>query len=349
MTGKTEIGLASDADRSLWDDYVSKAKGAALFHDWRWGEAVRDGFGHQTLRLTARRGGQVVGVLPLTDVRSALFGRSLISAAFAIGGGALADDAAALAMLGARAIELGRERLVNYVELRGGDAPGPDWHAKTGLYAAFSKALPAGADDILQWLPKNRRSEVRKAVQLMTGGNSRLGLDGAPEEFHALYATAMRRLGTPVFSVSFVRALMKQFGADAEISIVERAGRPAAGLLSFWFRDAVMPYYIGGTLEARKLKAYDYLYYSLMRRAIERGAKTFDFGRSRMGSSHHEMKTYWGFEPRPLVYHVALVRAKSLPNVNPDNPKFAAMSSAWRRLPLPIANAVGPLLARHLA
>lgn len=344
-----EIALASHNDRAVWDDYLARAKDAALFHDWRWGDAVSDGFGYETLRLIARRDGRVAGLLPLIDVRSALFGRSLISTAFAIGGGALADDDETLFKLGEKALELGRERRVNYVELRGGVAPGAEWRAKAGLYAAFSKPLPAHVDDILRWLPKNRRSEVRKAIELLTSGETRSRLDGTPEEFHALYAAAVRNLGTPVFSILFVRALVKHFSSDAEIALIERGGKPVATLLSFRFRDLAMPYYIGGAPEARALKAYDYLYYWLMRRSIERGAKIFDFGRSKIGSSHYQTKTYWGFEPRPLVYHVALVRAKSLPNVSPNNPKFAAMSTAWRRLPLPIANAAGPLLARHFA
>jgi len=347
VTGAVEILQASDADRRAWTDYVEGAEGATLFHDWRWGGTISEAYGYEPLYLAARRSGRVVGVLPLIDVRSALFGRSLISTAFSIGGGALADDAAALNALGARAIEIGRERRVNYVELRGGARPSPDWRQKTGLYAAFSKELPRAADDIPLWLPKNRRAEVKKAKRLES--DCRLRLDGTPEEFHRLYAAAVRALGTPVFSVKFIRRLTDNFGRDAEIAIVERAGRPIATLLSFWRGERVMPYYIGGTPEARGLRAYDYLYYSVMRRAVERGARVFDFGRSKIGSSHYTTKTYWGFEPQPLTYHVALVCAKALPNVSPTNPKFAAFSAAWKRLPPAIADRAGPLLARHLA
>ena len=97
------------------------------------------------------------------------------------------------------------------------------------------------------------------------------------------------------------------------------------------------------------MRAYDYLYYDLMRRAVERGVRIFDFGRSKVGSSHYATKTYWGFQPSPVYSRIGLVRASRLPNVNPNNPKFAAFVSLWKRTPLVIANTIGPALARNFA
>jgi FemAB-related protein (PEP-CTERM system-associated) len=349
MSAALEIAVAGDADKAAWADYVAANNRATLFHDWRWGEAVKAAYGRQPLNLLARRGGKVVGLLPLIDVRSIFFGRSLISTAFSIGGGVLADDPEALEALAARALALGRERRVTYVELRGGEAPGGAWSEKTGLYATFSKTLPARDEDILPAIPKNRRAEIKKAMRIESDGHCHIKLGGSPQEFHRLYAEAVRHLGTPVFPVTFVEALAERFGDEMEIALVDHQGANVATLLSFWRRDRVMPYYIGGTEAARGIRAYDYLYYNLMRRAVARGVKTYDFGRSKIGSTQFNTKTHWGFEPQPIVYHVALVTAKELPNVNPTNPKFAAVSAIWKKLPTPLANVVGPMLARHLA
>lgn len=343
------VSEAAPADRAPWSRYVGAKPDATLFHDLRWGEAVQSAYGYKSVNLVARRGGEIVGVLPLIDVRSALFGRSLISTAFSIGGGALADDDRALGALGRRALEIGRDLGVNYVELRGGSSPGPGYVEKSGLYAAFVKELPAKVDDILPAIPKNRRAEIKKSMRLESEAKFRYRLDGSPKDFHRLYADSVRHLGTPVFPVKFPASLAEAFGADMEIAIVDVNGAPAATLLSFWRGDRVMPYYIGGTREARSLRAFDYLYFQLMRRAVERGVRLFDFGRSKIGSTHFDTKTYWGFEPSPVVYHVGLVRAKELPNVNPTNPKFAAVSAAWKKLPAPVADAIGPMIARHLA
>lgn len=343
-----EIVEISRAD-AAWAEYVSRRADASLFHDQRWGETIESVYGHRTLHLGARRGGTVVGVLPLTDVRSSLFGRSLISGAFAVGGGVLADDDEAVQALGARALEIGRELGVNYVELRGGRAPGADWREKTGVYAAFSRELPRAVDDLVLWLPKNRRAQVKKAKRLISEGGARLTYEGTPGEFQPLYAHALRNLGTPTPPVAWFREIKERFGDACEISLLLHHEKPIAGLVTFWSADAVRPYYIGATPEARHQSAYDLIYFSLMERAVERGVRAFDYGRSKIGSPQFDTKTYWGFSPSPLVYHVALIKARELPNVSGANPKFVALSQTWKKLPLPVANFAGPILARHLA
>lgn len=337
----------SERDREEWAAYADARADASLFHDLRWSDAVQSAYRFRPRHLLARRGGAIVGVLPLVYVASPLLGRSLISAAFGVGGGLLADDAEAAEALGARALEMGRELGVNYVELRGGPPPGEGYGEKTGLYASFERELPTDAASLLQFLPRKRRAEVRKAIEAEERGEIRLRTDGGVGDFYRAYAESLRGLGTPVMPRKFLDALKAGFGAGAEISLVEAEGDIVAGLFTFWRRDRVMPYYVGAGPKARELRAFDALYHSLMRRAIERGVRVFDFGRSKAGSTHYETKTYWGFEPAPLSYHVGLVRAKELPNVSPNNPKFARFVSAWRRLPLPVANALGPIVARN--
>jgi len=347
MSGATLIREFEEGDRSAWRAYVGAHKQATLFHDLRWSDAVRTGYGYRNHHLIAEKGGAIAGVLPLTLVSAPLLGRSLISTAFAVGGGVLADDADAASALGARALDLGRRLGVNYVELRGGVAPGFGYAEKAGIYASFEKEMPHDADAIRNWLPRNRRAEVKKALRIDEPNENSFRTTSRVGDFYKVYAPALRNLGTPVMPQKFLEALKANFGDDADIGLVEHHGEPVAGLLSFWFRDRVMPYYIGADRKARDIRAYDYLYYKLMRRAVERGVRIFDFGRSKVGSTHFDTKKFWGFEPAPVVYHVGLVRAKATPNVNPNNPKFARMIALWRRLPLPVANLIGPFVARN--
>jgi FemAB-related protein (PEP-CTERM system-associated) len=341
------VDIFDDNMREAWTRYVDGRQDATLFHDLRWLEAVKSGYGYRDFNLIARRGGKVCGVLPLTLVASPLLGRSLISTAFAVGGGIVADDEETVRALGARALEIGRDRGVNYVELRGGPAPGDGYREKAGVYAAFEKEMPADPEAIRQWLPRNRRAEVKKAMRIDEANENSFRTSRRVRDFYKVYAPALRNLGTPVMPQKFLTALKVNFGDDVEIGLVEHHGEPIAGLFSFWRRDRVMPYYIGADVKARDIRAYDYLYYTLMKRAVARGIRTFDFGRSKIGSTHYDTKTYWGFEPKPLVYHVALVRAKELPNVNPNNPKFERFVEIWKKLPLPVANLIGPFVARN--
>lgn len=341
------VDLLDEGSRAAWVEYSGSHADATLFHDLRWLDAVKSAYGYRAFNLIARRGDKVCGILPLTLVASPLLGRSLVSTAFAVGGGIVADDPETVRALGARALGIGRRYGVKYVELRGGPAPGEGFQEKSGVYASFVKEMPIDPEAIRQWLPRNRRAEVKKALRIDEPNENSFRTTRRVRDFYKVYAPALRNLGTPVMPRKFLTALKVNFGDDAEIGLVEHHGEPIAGLFSFWRRDRVMPYYIGADAKAREVRAYDYLYYSLMRRAVERGVRIFDFGRSKVGSTHFDTKTYWGFEPTPLVYYVALVAAKELPNVNPYNPKFERFVALWKKLPLPVANLIGPIVARN--
>ena len=71
-------------------------------------------------------------------------------------------------------------------------------------------------------------------------------------------------------------------------------------------------------------------------------------GRSKVGTGAYAFKKNWGFAPEPLVYEYRLVRAGAVPDTNPANPKYARAIAAWRRLPLWLANRLGPPIAREL-
>ncbi len=343
------IVKAADEDAAAWDAYVDASPTATFFHRYGWRRVIERAYGHAACFLIAKRGARTVGVLPLIDVASPLFGRSLISTAFTVGGGAAADDDQARAMLAEAALEEGRRRRVSYVELRSQSAALEGWRIKNDVYANFAKSFPADEAAALDAIPRRRRAEVRKGLDALSAGDlsARFGADW--REFYALYARAMRDHGTPVFPRAFLAALMEEFGDIVDILIVSAKDRPVLGLLSFYFGDRVMPYYIGGRADARDWRAADLALWLQLRRNVARGGRILDLGRSKYGSGSFAYKSHWGFEPKPLEYQYGLVRARDIPNVSPDNPKFAAAVAVWRRLPLSVANVAGPILARHIA
>ena len=343
------VDVESTQDGQAWSAYVAASPEATFFHDWAWGKVIHDVYGYETERLVAKKDGKIVGVCPIVDVNSPIFGRSLISTAFTVGGGIVADDGQIAAQLAAAAVEMGAARNVQYIELRSEKAVLRDWRTKDSVYAGFRKEMPVKTEERLLAIPRKRRAEVRKALKFAAEGRLTIRFEQDVDTFHKIYAQSLRNLGTPVFSKKFAKALIDAFGDSAEIAIVEGDGEPIAALLSFYFRNRVMPYYVGAVGNARALRVFDFLYWSLMERAAEQGANIFDFGRSKIGTPHFDYKKLWGFEPEPLAYQYALVKAGDVPDVNPNNPKFKLVSESWKKLPLPVANAVGPLLARHLA
>ena len=197
----------------------------------------------------------------------------------------------------------------------------------------------------MQAIPRKQRAMVRKGIK---NGLAAV-LDPGVERFFALYADNVHRHGTPPLPKRYFEALRRIFGKDLEVlTILDPAGKPVSSVLSFYFKDEVLPYYAGDCAEARALAANDFKYWELMRRASERGVRIFDFGRSKQGTGPYDFKRNWGFEPAPLAYEYCLYKRDSIPQNNPLNPKYRAFIALWKRLPIGVANALGPHLVKSL-
>jgi len=331
--------------RHRWDAFVADCPDATFFHRSGWKKVIEETLGHQTHFLFAEdTDGAIVGVLPLVFIRSALFGRSLSSTAFCVYGGPAVSVPRAAEVLTARAIELGEQLGVDYIEYRSRQANQVGWQRKSSLYATFRKAIDPDPEKNLLAVPRKQRAMVRKGIAL--GLVSQIDVD--TKRLHPIYAESVRNLGTPVFPKRYFAALHWEFGEACDVLTIEHRGRAVGSVMSFYFRNEVLPYYGGGTRDARELAANDFMYWEVMRRAAARGYGLFDFGRSKIGTGAFKFKTHWGFDPEPLDYEYHLVRGTQLPDVNPLNPKFKLWIDAWKRLPLPVANLIGPWIARNL-
>ncbi len=331
-----------DEDTTAWDSFVTAHPDGTFFHRAGWCDVLENAFGHRTHYLYAERDGHIAGVLPLGEIRSRLFGNSLISTPFCVYGGVLATDERARDALLEEAKKLADDLGVDYLEMRG-RAPIGDWPGKD-LYVTFRKTIDPDPETNLKAIPKKQRAMVRKGINAGLVGEINNELSG----FYRMYSESVRNLGTPVFSSRYFSTLRDVFREECEIMTVTHGGMPVASVMSFYFRDEVLPYYGGGTTEARSLKANDFMYWELMRRACERGVRVFDYGRSRVGTGSYRFKKHWGFEPEPLSYQYHLVNATQLPDLSPNNPKYRLLIGTWRRLPLWLSQRVGPSIARNL-
>lgn len=339
--------LSSD-DRvavARWDAFVDACPEASFFHKAGWQRIISEVFRHRTYFLYAERAGLVEGVLPLAQVKSLLFGNSLTSLPFAVYGGVAAASAAAVEALEREAQALARQLGVAHLELRNVRRRHAEWPLQD-LYVRFRKDLAPDVEANMQAIPRKQRAMVRKGIK--NGLSSEIDSDSG--RFFALYADNVHRHGTPAFSRRYFEALQQVFGADCEIlTVVEGSGRPLSSVLSFYFRDEVLPYYAGDEISARELAANDFKYWELMRRSCERGLKVFDYGRSKQGTGSYAFKKNWGFEPQPLFYEYCLYRRDSVPQNNPANAKYRLLIDTWRRLPVGLANWLGPFIVRNLA
>ncbi|MCY7317030.1 MAG: FemAB family PEP-CTERM system-associated protein [Rubrivivax sp.] len=329
---------------ALWDAFVLSCPAATFFHRSGWRRVLAEVFHHDTHYLYTQRDGRITGVLPLAHVKSRLFGNALTSLPFAVYGGVAADDEDSATLLEQAADQLGRDLGVDHLELRQLQRSHDSW-PKQELYVTFRKNIEPTEEANMLAIPRKQRAMVRKGIK----NGLRAEVDSGVERFFKLYASNVHRHGTPALPRRYFELLQREFGADCEVlTVVDAGGRLLSSVLTFYFRDEVLPYYAGDDEAARDLAANDFKYWELMRRACARGLKTFDYGRSKQGTGPYAFKKNWGFEPTPLNYEYRLYKRDAVPQNNPSNAKYQLMIKTWRKLPLGLANWLGPMVVRSL-
>lgn len=336
-----------NADAAGWDDYVRSHGGATVFHRRAWSEAVEEVYRHRPLHLTAWSDGRMVGLLPLFLVKSALAGRLLVSVPYGTYGGIVADSGdAARALLGA-AEDLCRGQRARYLELRHRDANAFGLPEIT-RYDTFRKPLPESPGEVLPGLPRKTRTAVRRGRKALGEDAVRFGREGL-DTVYDLYARTLRRLGSPNYSRRLFHALADRYGDDCVVLVVRDGDDPLAGVVSFIFRDEIVPYFSGCLEAGFEKRANNVLYVRLMEWAVERGLKGFDFNRTRRDNpGPYNFKRHHGFEPQPLHYQVYLNGGSELPNLSPSNWKYALAGRVWRKLPLWLTCPLGGRVTKWL-
>src|SRR5690606_4130041 len=131
---------------------------------------------------------------------------------------------------------------------------------------------------------------------------------------------------------------------------VRKHGKAVSSVLSFYYKNEVLPYYGGGTLQAKDLKSNDFMYYQLMCHAqADKACQRYDFGRSKIDSGAYHYKRHWGMQAVELPYQYQLITARQLPNLSPNNPRYQLFIKLWQKLPLGFSQWLGPKLSRFLA
>ncbi len=193
-------------------------------------------------------------------------------------------------------------------------------------------------------IPRKQRAMVRKGFNRGLSAET----DEHTDRLYACYAANVHRLGTPVFPRNYFAMLKQVFDGACEVRVVTRGHELVAAVMSFYFRDQVLPYYAGSMPVARTLAASDFMYWNLLQAAAARGVGVFDMGRSKIGTGAYDFKVNWGCTPTPLAYGYRLYHARNVPDHNPLNPRYQVFIRAWKMLPLRLANLLGPLVVRNL-
>jgi len=326
-----------------WERFIVSNPQATPFHSTAWMRALEKTFGYENRSFFATRDGRITGVLPLFLVSNWIVGRCLISTPFADYGGICAEDEESADALVAHAVEIGVAEKVDFLELRHRTGRSrPEFYVKN-LYVSFTADLAGEPEAQLKRLPRDTRYMIRKAEK--AGLEIQSGVEQLPE-FYELFTLNWRRFGTPVFSRQWLETLVHEFKEDAVLTMARAKGRPVAGVFSFVFGNTLFPHYSGAAPDANALAPNNFIYWELIKSAINRGMRSFDFGRSKKNTGAYQFKSAWNMQVQPLDYQVCMIRRRTPPNFSPANPKFALAANLWSRMPLKATTWLGPHVVR---
>lgn len=338
------VGAGSGTDQE-WDEFVRSAPGGTFCHLSGWRSVVSDALGHEAVYREARGvDGSLQGVLPLVRVRAAPFGDFLLSMPFLNYGGALGSTRAC-AELVEDAVEIARSERVDLLEIRDRGEDPPPGLTRVSRKVTVTLDLPENADELWKdGLKAKVRSQVRRPMK--EGMTTRFG----PEQvapFYRVFSRNMRDLGTPVLPRRFFESLARTFPGEVAFGCVYLGDDPVAAGCGFHWAEEFEMTWASSLREHNRSAPNMLLYWAFMERAIQRGDRVFNFGRCTPDSGTHRFKRQWGGADEPLPWgQWSPGGVNETPN--PDRPIFRVATRLWRRLPLAVANRLGPLVARRL-
>ncbi|MBK8011272.1 MAG: FemAB family PEP-CTERM system-associated protein [Deltaproteobacteria bacterium] len=337
--------LDENDDDARWDDFVRTHPEGTFFHLLGWRRVIARTYGRRAHYLYAESEGQVEGVLPLFDSGDRPFSRSLVSVPVGVSGGILANDDAAATLLRGAARALAERERIRCVEYKSERALFPEMATKADLYVTFRETLIGDREKQLAKIPRKSRAVIRAAER------SHLRADFNRDDLEAfldIYALSLRNLGTPMFPRALFEQSLQVFPGACDFLSIRHAGRIVGVVMNYYFRDVMLPFYAGVLPEARDLGVNNYVYWVMLERGYDRGFRTFDFGRSKVGTGAYHFKRHFGMREEPLAYQYDLLDGAEMPNMNPTNPRYEKAIKTWQRLPIAATKLVGPWISRRI-
>jgi FemAB-related protein (PEP-CTERM system-associated) len=334
----------NSARADAWDRWLCSCPGATPFHTTAWIRALERGFGYTSRSIYAERDGEITGILPLFLVTNWVLGRCLMSTPFADYGGICAVDQESSDALLECAKQIAFYERVDFLELRYRSYELQPGFVPKRLYVGFSCELGSDPGAELSKLPRDTRYMIRKGEK--AGLELQSGASRLVDPFYALFATSWRRLGTPVLPKEWLHILIDEFGDSLDLKLVYHEGSAIAGVLSLSCGDALFPHYAGASHEANRFAANNFMYWELIKEAIGKGMRRFDFGRSKRDTGAFQFKSSWNMQIDTLDYQTLLVGRKDIPDFSPVSPKFRLATRMWTRVPLKLTMLAGPKIVR---
>ena len=329
-----------------WDRFVETHPEGKIYHLEQWNQLISRTFGHSVKYIVLRRGEEIAGVLPLTEFKSRIFGQFAVSLPFINYGGPLLTEAELAHPLNVFLAEMRAKNKYDYIELRF------DSQKETALPSKQHKVtffldLPGDSEELWNFFKSKLRSQIRRPIKeemiARSGGIELL------KDFYRIFAMNMRELGTPVLPKAFFKNILTVFPDNAFITVVyTREGQAAAASFLIKYKNVMEIPWASSLRDFNRFSPNMLLYWESLKLAIEKECKVFDFGRCTPDSGTYRFKKQWDAREHPLCWAYVLPNGDKLPELNPENDKFALAIKIWTKLPLSVTKILGPQIIKNI-
>jgi len=326
---------------SAWDDYVLKHTEGALFHRIGWRNLVQRVYRHRPEYWMAIEDGEIVGVLPLFHVKTWLGGYKLVSIPGGVVGGILAENDRYFTAL----LELARRRAqetgCKYLEMRHQKAVDISWPVQK---RHVNVVIPLREEEAHF---KALRGDIRRCLRRAFEQDFEIELESDDiQAFFDLYALGQRNFGTPVEGRAWITGVYNAFPEAHRISLIKKNGQVVLAKLMRIYKNEVSPVLSYGLPAFRTQYPEHLLCWEWMKHGHKLGLEYFNFGRSLEGSGPYKFKLGWDGQPQPLHYYYYLREGVELPDFTQTGTRRQKVARLWKKLPLPLANWLGPKVRR---
>lgn len=330
--------------REQWNAFVDASPLGSFYHRFEWRDINADCFGHESAYLAAFDGDRVVGIFPIVGVKSQLFGTIACSLPFVNYGGVCAESAAVETLLIDEAKRVTEKWNADYLEIRSlrnlGDFP------TSQHKVSFTVSLDPDPEVLWNGFTTGHRKEIRRGYK--HGLSTTFGGAELVGAFYELLSESWRDLGTPIYARSFFDRLVSTFGSRVKITVVYAGNEPAAAAFCGFHGDMVEGMWLASRARYRRMFIGYVLYWELIKDACQQGYRHFHLGRTSADSGGETFKKKWRAEPQQLYWQYVLRTRRDIPQLNVTNPRYRLAIKAWQKLPVPITQMVGPLIARSI-
>jgi FemAB-related protein (PEP-CTERM system-associated) len=330
---------------AAWNAFVNTSPQASFYHRAEWRSVNEQSLGLKTCYLAAVQDDCMVGVMPIVWLRSRLVGNLACSMPFVNYGGPAAETSEIEQLLLRAAAEVAGEWGVDYLEVRSQRDLGEQYPSAQHK-VSMTISLDPDPEIQMSRMKREHRGEIRRAAK--RGFVTRFGLD-LVDDFYTVLSESWRDLGTPIFDVAYLKAVIRALPNDSRICVVyDAAGVPAAGAFLGIHNGTVEGMWLGMRASYRQQLVGYVLYWDLIKHSCELGAKAFHLGRSTKDSGGEQFKKKWNAETLQLHWHYILFNATEIPTLNTSNPKFQFAIKVWQRLPVTVTKVIGPFIAKNI-